>query len=225
MPALPAVPKVVKVILFNALLDAASFAVNRLFLQYSGTAPTDAQLATFGGDINTAYGSDLRGLQGPGVTYSGVELEDLSSATSAVATVADSFVGTRTGNSLGGQVACVVSGEIARRYRGGHPRDYWPFGVDTDLNDAISWSSGFLTSVGTGIASFLTAVEAAGWTGAGTLETVNVSYYQGFTNHTYPSGRVRPIPTLRGTPVVDPITGYIARRSLGSQRRRIEFSD
>jgi len=223
MVALPAVPKVVKVVLYNLLLDAAAYMLNRVFMQYSGTAPTDTELETYAGAVNTAYGSNLIPLQGPGVTYGGCGAEDLSSSTSAVGSSADTVVGTRSGATLGGQVCFIISGEIARRYRGGHPRSYWPFGIDTDSYDAHSWHPTFLTSVLTAWGDFLTAIEGAGWTGAGTLSPVNVSYYEGFTNHTYPSGRTRPIPTLRGTPVVDPIISYVPRPDYGTQRRRVEY--
>jgi hypothetical protein len=134
-------------------------------------------------------------------------------------------VGTRTGATLGAQVAFVISGEIFRRYRGGHPRNYFPFGVDTDSYDARSWHTAFQTDVSEGWGEFVNAVEAAGWTGAGTLTPVNVSYYEGFTNHTYPSGRVRPIPTLRGTPVIDVIESYIFRPDYETQRRRVEYAN
>jgi hypothetical protein len=50
---------------------------------------------------------------------------------------------------------------------------------------------------------------------------VNVSYYNGFTVVTNPTtGRARNVPTLRGTPVVDTVTGIVARVQVGSQRRR-----
>lgn len=225
MPALPAVPKVIKLLLYNAALDASKLLINRLFVRYSGTAPTNSDLDTFTGDINTAYGTNLCPLEGAAYTYGGCSAEDLSSSTSAVSTNPDSVVGTRSGNTLGGQVNTVISLEIARRYRGGHPRNYWPFGTDSDVNDELTWSSSYLTTVGAAFASFLTGLEAAGWSGAGTVEVVNVSFYDGFTNHTYPSGRTRPIPTLRGTPLIDTVSSYIVRRSLGTQRRRIAFAD
>lgn len=220
MPALPPVSKVIRVALKYTVDAVAQELINRFFLAYTGTAPTDVQLGAFAGSIADEFGSHLVGLMSPAYTLSNVKCEDLTSATSAVGEIDATQTGTRSGSAIGIQVAAVLSEEIARRYRGGHPRLYLPFGTLTDLADEQAWTTTFALAVPTDWVAFLAAVEGDGWSGAGTLSQVNVSYYEGFTNHTYPSGRVRPVPTLRATPVVDTIVALQLNPLLGTQRRR-----
>jgi len=196
-------------------------AITRFFIHYTGTAPTAADLATFDAAIVTAYGTNLKSLQDTGGLLIQVHSVDLDSVTGAVDVTGASVGGTRTGGVLGASTALVDSYRVARHYRGGHPRGYWPFGTQTDLNDRNTWKSTLLSAADTGFAAFFTAVLAAGWGAAGTLTQVNVSYYSGFHVVTSPTtGRARNVPTLRGTPLIDTVTARKAQSSVGSQRRR-----
>lgn len=224
MPALPSVSKVVRTALTMNLGDGTP-ALTRFFTQYSGTAPTNADLATFDTALATAFGTNLKSLMDNGMLLNQVESIDLSSVTAAVDTSTVSVAGTRGSATLAASTALVASYRIARRYRGGHPRGYWPFGIQTDLNDRNTWKSTFTSACNTGLTAFFTAVNAAGWSGAGTLTHVNVSYYHGFTVVTNPiTGRARNVPTLRGTPLVDLVTGVFAQPSTGAQRRRDAYT-
>lgn len=196
-------------------------AVTRFYTSYSGTAPSNADLATFDAAISTAFGTNLKSLLDTASLLSQVASVDLSSSTAAVDSSTVSVAGTRGATILPAEVALVSSYRIARRYRGGHPRGYWPFGIETDLSTRRTWTGSFVTACNTGLANFFTAVAAAGWSGAGTLLHVNVSYYAGFHVVTSPTtGRARNVPTLRGTPVVDTITSVFTQQRVGSQRRR-----
>jgi hypothetical protein len=220
---LPNAPGVVKVALVGSEANDVDV-VTRFYLHYSGTAPVVADLATFGTAIGTAWNSDLASLTDSGYTLTAVELTDLTSPTSASDVVAVSHAGTKTGAPVALDTAFVVSYEIGRRYRGGHPRGYWRFGNASDLQSAQTWTSALVSAVSSGIGSFFTAVLAAGWTGAGTLEQVNVSYYSGFTVVVSSStGRARNVPTVRGTVVQDTVTSRIARSHVGTQRRRAQY--
>jgi hypothetical protein len=135
-------------------------------------------------------------------------------------------VGTASGATLPAQICTVISYRIARRYRGGHPRGYWPFGAQTGLVDAGHWTSGYASAVDTQIAAFFTAVQAAGWAGAGTLSHVSLSYFSGFTVITSPTtGRARNVPTVRSSPLIDPVVTLKTQTSIGTQRRREAFVD
>jgi hypothetical protein len=121
-------------------------------------------------------------------------------------------------------VCAVASYEISRRYRGGHPRGYWRFGTVTDLTDSRDWSNTAVTAFGSGLNAYFTAIFGDGWTGAGTLSHVNVSFYSGFTVVTNPrTGRASNVPTVRGTPITDAVTSIIIRPNIGTQRRREAF--
>lgn len=195
--------------------------ISRFFLRYGGSAPTSAQLATFASTLNTAWSTNLKPLCQAQAALRRHDIEDLSSSTAAIGSAASLQGGTRTGTQLPGSTALVAAYQIARRYRGGHPRGYWPFGAEADLNSPQDWTAAFLTACTTGLNAYFAAAIAGGWTGAGTIDHVNVSYYNGFTVVTNPiTGRARNVPKLRTTPVVDTVTNVVARNILGTQRRR-----
>lgn len=221
MAALPVVPKTLKLAV-SVLDDAGRQLLSRVFITYTGTAPTAGQLNTFCAAVATAWGSDLKSLVIPSRTLDLVEAVDLSSVTGASGFASPSTAGTRSGGELPADASMVISYEIVRRYRGGHARGYWCFGAATDLLDASNWSSTFLTAVGTGWAAFIAAVEAAGWSGAGTLTHSNISQYEGFDVVTDPiTHRARNVPQVRVPPLIDTVTSYVYRPRIGSQRRRL----
>lgn len=196
--------------------------ITRFFLHYSGTAPANADLVTFAQGIAGQYGTNLKALAHPDVTLVSVTCTDLTSSSGAIGVYASGTVGTRTGSPLTANAALIISYQIARRYRGGHPRGYWPFGIAADISTEQTWGSTFLTTAKTDIDAFINAILAAGWTGAGTLTHVNVSYYSGFTVVTNPvTHRARNAPTLRGTPITDLVVARVPQALVGSQRRRI----
>lgn len=226
MPALPNVASCLRVAL-GFTLSPSTPALSRFYFQYGGTAPTVGQLSTFNASIATAFTSDLKALCGTGCELTQIETTDLTSPTGAQAVTAEAITGTRTGATNSNDLCFVTSYEINRRYRGGHPRGYWPFGTASDIAAGNkTWAGATVTAVNTGMASFMAAIAAAGWTGAGTLQQVNVSYYKGFTVVTSPTtGRARNVPTLRATPVQDVVQSIATKSSIGVQRRRLEFVD
>lgn len=225
MPPLPSAAGCLRCALKWGLGDGTP-ALSRFFLHYSGTAPTNAQLNTFATAISTAYGTNLKSLMDTGGALLEIDVDDLSSSTGSVGVWTGAISGTRGSAFIGAGSALVESYKIARRYRGGHPRGYFPFGIQSDLSDRNTWKGTFTAACDTGFAAFFAAVNAAGWTGAGTIKQVNVSYYHGFTVVTNPvTGRARNVPTLRGTPLVDDVTSLFTQASVGSQRRRDAFAD
>ena len=195
---------------------------SRIFLAYSGTAPSNAQCVTFATALGTAWNTDLAPLCNTGCVLHEVDVVDLSSPTAGVGTASVSHTGTRSGSAPLLNTCATLNYEIARRYRGGKPRGFWRFGVNGDLATENTWDATIIAAVEADFASFIAACAAAGWSGAGTIGQVNVSYFEGFTTHTGTTGRVSNIPKPRvGGPITDPITGYVMDAYLGTQRRRI----
>jgi hypothetical protein len=220
MPALPAVPAVVRTDLqFTRGEDLA--AKCRFFMKYGGTAPTNAQLVTLAGATSAAYSVQLSGLADVDTTLTQVTITDLSSSTSAIGVDTTPRVGTRTGGVLPADTCVLESRTVARRFRGGHSRIYWPFGTQPDLSDPQKWLSSFVTTCTTDLHAFGSQVEAAVWSGGASLTPVAVSYYQGFTVHTGVTGRARNVSTVRLVPVVDVLTSTIAKQGVASQRKRL----
>lgn len=223
MPALPVVPKVLRVAL-SGTRSVPSVWLTRFFIQYTGTAPTNADLAAFDTAIDTSFNTNVKPLMDADTALSQIESVDLSSSSGAVDIKTVNRVGTRAGTAMPAQICAVQSYGIGRRYRGGHPRGYWPLGTITDISLDTIWGATAVTAFDNGLDALFTSIFAAGWTGAGTLTHVNVSYYSGFTVVTNPiTGRARNVPTLRVAPVVDAVVSTTIRSSFGTQRRREAF--
>jgi len=220
MPALPAVPKVLKVIVTQNQGDAVDIE-NVLHFSYSGTAPNAAQALIFAEQVKQSWHDHILIHQDQHLSLDKVEVIDLTSSTSAQATTTTApSAGSITTEAVTNGAALIVSHQIDRRYRGGKPRTYIGGQAATNVTAAGEWGSAYLTTMATAWSLFLADVEGTVWSGGGSIGQVNVSFFSGFDNHTYPSGRTKAIPRVRATPLVDPITFPILRAKVGSQRRR-----
>ena len=220
MPALPAVPNVLRLDHYFHIAEDLT-AKTRKFWKYLGGPPTNAELATMATAVRTAFASDMASLLSSFWELSEIVVTDLSSSTAAQGSDSTAVPGTRSGSSNSASVCLLESLKIGRRYRGGHPRNYWPFGVNGDFATAQTWLPAFITACDTGFTSFHSAIDSAigAW---GTSEgQVNVSYYSGFTTHTGTTGRVRNVSTVRLAPLVDAATGVIFQVGIASQRKRL----
>lgn len=227
MPPLPPVPKVVRIQLHGTLGEDLDV-LNSFHVVYAATAPTITEITTFAYAVGAAWAAHLAPLAPDVYSLAEVTATDLTSAVAATATVPYASAGTRGGVELSASACVVTSQLIDRRYRGGHPRIYWAWGIESDLNDPQTWSSTFVDLCGTNLAAFMNAVLAAAWSGAGALLVVSVGYYHGFTVVISPTtGRARNVPTLIPSPTpgpfVDLVTGFRVRDNIGSQRRRNQF--
>ena len=196
--------------------------MTRFYISYTGSVPTAAELVTFAGLLVTGYGFWMLPYTDESTTLTGATCIDLSSDTGAEGSATADDAGSLAGTVLPADACCVIGYEIARRYRGGHPRGYLRLGVGASMENAQTWSSAFLADVLTAIDGLFSAIAGDGWSGAGTVAHVNVSFYEGFTVVTNPTThRARNVPTVRGTPLVNTVTSYAPRVDIGSQRRRI----
>jgi hypothetical protein len=221
MPLLPPVAKVVRVDLHGHMAGDANIQ-QRLFFQYAGSLNT-ADATTWATAMATALKTFVAGGLVNEFTQDYLELTDLSSTTSPQVAVPASQVGGDSGIAPPAGLAFVLSYQIQRRYRGGKPRTYLAGVSATHLLTANSWNPTIEAAELAGWITFLTACATTpGGTAIGAITHVNVSYYAGFINHTYPSGRVKAIPSPRITPLVDVITNVRSNNTPASQRRRNE---
>lgn len=198
--------------------------INKFYWAFTGGPMTAAQAAALSASVGTGWGLNIAALCPASVQLELVTVTDLTSATAGAGSTAETTVGTRTGTGLTVVNAAVVQFKIARRYRGGHPRIYLPAGVQSDLATLNSWTGTFQSQVSSAWSSFSTYIGGHLPTGLTNVGQVNVSYFTGFTNHTFPSGRVRPIPNPRATPITDSIFAVSLNPKLGTQRRRAQQS-
>lgn len=193
----------------------------RTFFRWSGSTPTGTSLSALAATLLADAVTNLAPATSTNVTYSGAILEDLTSDMGAVGEAAGTHPGSRSGTLLPADTCFVGSYEITRRYRGGHPRSYFPFGVEADLENDQQWTptavTEFTTAVNDWIAGFVGQSSGGVTIGAHTT----VGYYHGFTVVTNPTtGRARNVPTLKTPPTLTDVVSVIGRDYIGSQRRR-----
>lgn len=193
---------------------------NRFYLSYTGSAPTGANCITLATDIATAYQAHIAPMVYAGTALTEVDVLDIATETGSSGTVSVDYAGGDSGSILPNNVAINVEFDIARRYRGGKPRIFWPTASAAQLASGDKWTSGFIAACNTNTAAFFSAIEALTVGSMGTLQHVNLSYYKGFTNITNSSGRERAAPKYRDTALHDPVLGYATKAVVGSQRRR-----
>lgn len=220
MPALPAAPGVVRITLgFQIGNDTA--AQSRFFIHYTGTAPTNSDLNAYCTTVRSAWSANMPLTMPTANSLTSVSAEDLSSSTGATGIDVTAVPGTNGGGITANAVATMIQFLIARRYRGGKPKVFLPIGAASDIAAGGVWLGSYVTTVTTDWGAFMTSVKSGGWTGAGTITQVNVSYYNGFTVVTNPiTHRARNVPTLRGTPTIDTVNSYGVEQGIASQRRR-----
>lgn len=214
MPPLPAVPGVIKLIISGARSDGEC--LNILHIGYSGGPPSAANLTSYlSGTVEpaavTLYDANAS------TDYEGATIEaiDLSSDTGASASVAFSSAGSRTGDFAPVSACVVCSWDIARRYRGGHPRTYFPFGTagTYEASSAKYWDSGFIAGVQGDVTTFSDSIAGI---------TEGSTEFQNLVNVSYVDKNLNPTPPYRRTtPVVDVITGSLVKQRICSQRRRL----
>jgi hypothetical protein len=220
---LPAANKVVRVELIHTYGED-THVVTRPYFQYAGTAPTGTNLNTWATTIADQWAISIAPECSPAVVLTEVICQDLTSDTSPGGAWGGTHVGTRAGSALPASTAAVAGYLIGRRYRGGHPRGYWPLGVSGDLGDPQTWASTSRATFESGIRQWIASITSAAWSGATPVTQCNVSYYKGNEVVIDPiTGRARNVPQKRTTPQIDPVASVVVRSRPGNQRRREEL--
>lgn len=220
MPPLPALPNAVKVRLNWAAAGAPITSVG-WHMSYSGATPQSADLNGYAADI-VAAAPTLAAHWTSDLALQTTEVVDLSSASGATGLVSSNLVGSRTPGGIDASMCVVAHYQINRRYRGGKPRGYWPFGDSGELASRVAWSSAFVAACASDLTTFFVAIsnKTHGTTTFGSH--ISVSYYSGFHVVTNPkTGRAENVPTPRPSPLIDPIVGLTCSTKPGNQRRRL----
>jgi hypothetical protein len=175
----------------------------------------------FAGVIRAAFAAHLAPLIVVNYELDEVDVIDITTETGLSGQDSTVVPGTRLGVPVAYQVAFNVEYGIARRYRGGKPRSYWPFGSNDDLLDYSHWTQALHDAVQTGVTAFFAQVAASSITGLGTVKHINLSYYKGYEPRTTGGGQTTFKPKYRtDNAKSDVVFSYIPRAELSSQRRR-----
>jgi hypothetical protein len=194
---------------------------NNLHFGYSGNSPDNAACSSLATTIFTAMAGHNQ-LWTADVSLSEVVVLDLASKTGGVGTHSGTAAGGTTPGGTDNSMAVLVNYKIARRYRGGKPRTYLPWGSGADLANRTTFLSSSVTAWTNAMVSFFSSI--IGQTAGGcTISAHNsISYYEGFDVHTDPgTGRATNVPRKRPTPLVDSIVGLTVSNRPGNQRRRL----
>lgn len=183
------------------------------YARFIGPPPTVNDCNTIATSLTTAWQNALASLCSTTVHLRLTEVIDLTSDVTASGSHAQDVPGTRTGISFPNQVCGVVSYKINRRYRGGHPRTYWPVGVQPDTTNGNLWSSSFLPLLNNGGSAFVGNVNAIQYS-SNPLQHGCLSYYIRDPNRPGHS-------MLRDTPVFFPTQTVVAHSRIDTQRRRL----
>lgn len=221
MPALPPVTNCIRADIHHSVGNDVT-ALVRQHYRYSGGPPNASDLNTAAGTFRSSWNTNLKAFAGSYVSLTGVVLTDINSSTGAQGIDTTAVVGTRAGSELSNATSVLVNYGISRRYRGGKPRQYYPYFTASDMSAGGVWNSTNAAALQTALEAWLTAIEAISLGTLSGLVLVNVSYYSGFTVVTSPTtGRARNVPKLRsGGPVVDVINNINVNLKPGTQRRR-----
>lgn len=202
--------------------DADLDVLTRLHFAYAGDAPSAADCESIAANLWTAMETNPLDMAGPNTSLRGVDVIDLSGESAATGTHLDTSPGRSIGAGvLPAGVCALVNYQIARRYRGGKPRSYLPFGTGANIDTNGRWTSGFKTTLEANLDLFFAAAAliTAGTTDLG--GPISIGYYSGYdTPRPRSNGHLYYPPKPRTVPKVDPITGWTLNPKPGSQRRR-----
>jgi hypothetical protein len=137
----------------------------------------------------------------------GCRVTDLSSPDAGDATYEHTTAGTLTGDVVPANCNVMIVHHVARRYRGGKPRNYLPLGGADQLVNPNTWQDALVGDVLAAWIAFEAGAETITFGGIDVLDFSNVSY------------TLDKLP--RPTPLVEPIVSSTVSSIPGSQRRRL----
>lgn len=220
MPPLPPHAGLLKIVIHWGL-PSGGFSTTGLHWAYTGSVPTAAAANAIAASVRTSAVTQFLPRLTTDRTLQNVTVTDLSSSSGVVGLAAASSGGARPTPGISVNDALVVDYLIGRRYRGGKPRSYYPFGADADQLGGNQWTTAFVTEMNNAVTAFTAAVVGVSSGGTILSSPLSVSYYSGFTTYTGSGGRPKVRATLRPTPLLDPITSHAVLKRIGSQRRRL----
>ena len=221
MPALVDYPNVLK-IRFHFVVGVDTNVVTAVHFTYTGTAPSNATCVAMATAIMGYFVTTCTNLMSDGVSITAVSVQDLTSPTAGFGEFFQTTVGTRGTDVLPAGVAALQNFPILRRYRGGKPRVYWPFGAAHDLLTASQWNNTFISNFDAGTGGLYVGITSSGSGGTVISTLVSISYYEGFTSVQNPiTLRWRNVPKPRTVAIApDVIQSIPLNPKPGSQRRR-----
>jgi len=197
-------------------------AQNGLYFRYEGGAPSATTLGTFAELTNNAANTRLKGLHSGSVSLQEVVWEDLGSHEGATGSHPGYGVGTLAGLNQAASNCFRMLYHTNRRYRGGKPTSYYPFGTANEISSPQTWELAWVNSTQAAVTSWIGEILTLGAGSTTVHQHVSVSYYAKGTWVNDPvTGRPRYIPKIKEPPEVHVITNWSGVARIASQRRRL----
>lgn len=187
--------------------------VNILHCVHDAATANSTDLTTMAQNILNAVGTQLKPIWATTCSCNLVVCTDISSRTGSIGATALPVQTGVVGGGVANNVSYAVGWTIGRRYRGGHPRTYHTGLCSTQLNGQTQVQSTFRTTLLSAWAGIKTAIETTGLATIPNPRMCAISYFHGKNTDGSPA--------LRGTPIVDVITGVKGDLRIDSQRHRL----
>lgn len=218
--ALPLVNGVIEVG-FHWQIGEDSSAITKLHFSATPAPFAQADLNTMATAISSAAGTSILGQMSGAVALLEVTCTDLGSAVGTQGLDGTKRTGSNGGTGVPAQVCTLANYKIARRYRGGKPRSYWPMGIATQTTDAQTWNNSFVTACQTALNTLLAAINGHAFGALTVSGQVSVSYYQPGGTWSIVNNRPKYTPHVRATPLLDPVVNAQINPKIATQRRRM----
>lgn len=168
----------------------------------------------------TACGTALKTQSGNNVSWTQCAAVDLSNSAGLSAVhVTPVTIGTLPNSLEPASLCAVTKNVIGARYRGGHPRTFWPLNVANNMSDESHWGPTPVSTIQTAVNNWFAAVETAAYTVSGAaLQNVIVRYQYTYTNDTVHHKWLK---EKQPPATVFPCSQHIVQAQVGTQRRRL----
>lgn len=208
MAPLPVVPGAIKI---EFLWSQEGLpAANVLHASYSSDPPSSGDLQTFAAALGGLFSTDIRSLYTTDTELVAVQCTDLSSDSGGVGLASIGITGTVVGAPCTAQACILTSWKILRRYRGGHPRTYWPAPCIAQISTVNSWYAACTDAFTTFAGDLQAACLVVSYGALDVTDLGTVSYVD--------SG------APRVDPIFEPFVGASTDSLVRTQRRRLTSS-
>jgi hypothetical protein len=181
--------------------------MNVLHYRYSGTPPAATDLNGFCSAFGTGFGTNAKALFATNTTLTTLIATDLQGNTGQQGTSSPGQAGTDIRTVMPASACVVQSHKVNARYRGGHPRTYWPPGVTAQMQDTQHWIASWVAGANTTLNTWLASVVSQTFGGTTIGNLCAVSYYHD--------------KVLRPTPLVLDVVASSTLTRIGQQRKRL----
>jgi hypothetical protein len=194
-------------------------AQNILHFSWTGQPPNAADCNAIASHAQLEHTSLLNSYFHSAVVSTAINVLDLSSQNGAAGSSGGGGAGSRAGTPLDASTCALISWPISQRYRGGHPRTYVPAGVAADLASASSWTTAFVSGLGSAYNNFIGQIVGYAYSVGSISAHTYVNYYSGHNWTTAPP--YKKIPIRVNPPVAHAVgTGFV-RTTPANQRKRL----